>query len=169
MSKLYIEALNCYKAMVYHSGQVSGQSVRSQENKVCQSTVCKRELSQLQRIVCHRQWRHLSYPSSYSGWLKAKSEYSLACYAYGPYLRNLSKTVDGNHHTSAMKQNLCRLLRSACHYTTVSACVHRQSYIRSCSSYQFQSLTANTTAVPCTVSAHTPTVFLPKRHLSSSP
>ena len=40
--------------MVYHSGQVSGQSVRSQENKVCQSTVCKRELSQLQRMhmVC---------------------------------------------------------------------------------------------------------------------
>ena len=52
------------------------------------------------------QWRHLSYLSSYSGQLKAKSEYSLAFYVmHSPYLR---------HHASATKQNL------SC------ACIHGQ-------------------------------------------
>ena len=67
------------------------------------------------------QWRHLSYLSSYSGWLKAKSEYSLDCYVmHSPYLRHLRKIANGSHQASAMKQNLYCLMRSACPYTTLS-------------------------------------------------
>ena len=65
--------------------KVSGHS--TQLSNVCQS-LCKRELSQLQRIACHRvvpcngDIDFVLPISSYSGKLLTKSQHSLDCRAY---------------------------------------------------------------------------------------
>ena len=43
--------------------------------------------------------------------------------AHSPYLRHFRETADGSCHTSAMKQNLCRVLCSACLHNCYSACI----------------------------------------------
>ena len=78
------------------------------------------------------------------------------------YLREIA---DGSRHAIAKKQNLHRLLRSACLYSTVSPCVGILTL-------QLPSdVATNTTAIPCTIGVHTLTVFLGcvyKRYLLNS-
>jgi len=61
------------------------------------------------------------------------------------------------HHTSFMKQNLCHLCFQPV-YRTVSAHIHRHM-VGTHALAAYSNVAANTTAVPCTVSAHTPTVL----------
>ena len=78
---------------------------------------------------------------------------------------NLPLIAYGSHHTSAMKQNLCHLLNSACLYTTVSTCIHGQSYGRYIGTHTpaaYSKVAATTTAVPCTVSVHALAVLYKK-------
>ena len=87
---------------------------------------------------------------------------------YSPYLGHLRGTADEGRCQAES------LLLSACvqHvYTTVSTCIHRHTVgIHTPAAYS--DAAANKTAVRCTVSVHTLTVFLAvfyKRHLSSPP
>ena len=75
---------------------------------------------------------------------------------HSPCLRHLREIADGSHHASAMKQNLCRLLRSVCIYTTVSPCIHT---VGSHTPASYSDVTSNTTATPCTIVVHAPVVI----------
>ena len=61
---------------------------------------------------------------------------------HSPYLR---KTADGSRHASAVKQKLCWLL---CY---VATCTHAPA--------AYSGVVANTTAIPCAMSTHSPTIL----------
>ena len=84
-------------------------------------------MSQLQKIACHMLVIH-----------------SL-------YLSHLREIADGSRHTIAIKQNLRRLLCSACQYTHAPTA--------------YSDVTTNTTAIPCTIGMHTPAVFHKGHHV----
>jgi len=75
---------------------------------------------------------------------------------HSPYFRHLREIADGSRIASAMKQNFCRLLRSACVYITVSPCIHTAGTHAPTS---YSNITANTTAISCAVGLHTPAVL----------
>ena len=73
---------------------------------------------------------------------------------YSPYMRHLREILEGSHHASAMKENLCHHLYSLSSLCTqlFSPCIHTVD----APAQAILNVAADTTAVPGTKGPHTP-------------